>query len=351
MAMRKRNGRAARRRREPWWVGLDHAELLDVRLCDLELKLEGTALQARVDRLHDELARAGLRFKPHVWLSTSWFSPDGVPGFAMPFFLAHPRLARLEHRRMLEIEGGNHAWCMKLMRHETGHAIDNAFRLHYRKLWRETFGLYSKPYGSTYRPRPNSRRFVVNLDHWYAQSHPAEDWAECFAVWLRPGAAWRKDYAGWPALKKLESVDKLMTSIKGVPALVKNRTRPDSLAQTTMRLGDYYERKQKAFGVDYPGPHDDHLLRLFAEYGNGGRKASAASFMRKHRYRLMVIVAQITGQHRYVVDQALRQVIASCVKLGLRLARSERESVTGAAILLTTLTMSFVHSSRPEFLR
>jgi hypothetical protein len=323
---------------------------MEVRLCDLQLRLEGTALQARVERLYGELQRSGLCFRPHVWLSTSWFSPDGVPGFAMPFFLAHPRLARLEHGRMLEIEGGNHTWCMKLMRHETGHALDNAYRLHRRKRWREVFGPYSSPYVSTYRPRPNSRRFVVNLDHWYAQSHPAEDWAECFAVWLQPGSQWRRDYGGWPALRKLEFVDELMASIADQRPLVTDRSRPDSLAQIKMRLGDYYERKQKAFGLEYPGPHDDHLQRLFTADA-AGRRESAAAFLRRHRHKLVVSVAQITGQHRYVVDQALRQMIASCVKLGLKLSRSERESVVGAAILITTVTMSFVRSRGQEFLR
>lgn len=330
-------------------MGLDPAQLLEVRLCDLDLRLEGTALEARVARLHAELGRAGLRFRPRVWLSTSWFSPDGVPGFAMPFFLAHPRLARLERRRMLEIEGGGLVWCMKLMRHETGHAIDNAYRLHRRKSWRETFGPYSRPYASTYRPRPTSRRFVVNLDHWYAQSHPAEDWAECFAVWLQPGAQWRRHYAGWPALRKLEYVDGLMADIATQAPKVRDRSCPDTLSQVRMRLGDYYERKQKAFGLEYPGPHDDHLRRLFVE--SGGRRPSAAAFLRKHRLRLVIMVAQVTGQHRYVVDQVLRQVIASCVKLGLKLSRSERESVVGAAILLTTLTTTFVRSRNQEFLR
>ncbi|MEZ5963049.1 MAG: putative zinc-binding metallopeptidase [Planctomycetota bacterium] len=341
--------RAARRRHQPWWVDLDTAELLEVRLCDLHLRLEGTALMARVERLRNELRRAGLRFRPHVWLSTSWFSPDGVPGFAMPFFLAHPRLARLERRRMLEIEGGSLDWCMKLMRHEAGHALDNAYRLHRRKSWRECFGPYSQSYASTYRPRPTSRRFVVNLDHWYAQSHPAEDWAECFAVWLQPGSLWRRHYAGWPALRKLEYVDSLMGDIKAQAPQVRNRSCPDSLAQIKMRLGDYYERKQKAFGLEYPGPHDDHLLRLFV--ASGGRKVTAAAFLRRHRLRVIIMVAQITGQHRYVVDQVLRQVIASCVKLGLRLGRSDRESLIGAAILLTTLTMTFVRSRTQEFLR
>ena len=50
---------------------------------------------------------------------------------------------------------------------------------------------------------------------WYAQSHPDEDFAETFAVWLRPRSDWRRRYAGWPALKKLEYVDELMREIAG----------------------------------------------------------------------------------------------------------------------------------------
>ncbi len=50
---------------------------------------------------------ADIKVRPHVWLSEEWFSPDGVPGIAMPFYLAHPRLERLERRIMQEAEGGN----------------------------------------------------------------------------------------------------------------------------------------------------------------------------------------------------------------------------------------------------
>ena len=42
---------------------------------------------------------------------------------------------------------------------------------------------------------------------------PVEDFAETFAVWLQPRAVWRKRYAGWPALRKLEYVDELMAEI------------------------------------------------------------------------------------------------------------------------------------------
>ena len=77
----------------------------------------------------------------------------------------------------------------------------------------ELFGRSSTRYPSYYRPNPASRNFVQHLRLWYAQSHPDEDFAETFAVWLTPRSNWRKRYEGWPALKKLQYVDELMAEI------------------------------------------------------------------------------------------------------------------------------------------
>ena len=51
---------------------------------------------------------------------------------AVPFYLAHPRLERLEKAQMLAVEGGEHEWCMRILRHEAGHVIDNAYKLRLR---------------------------------------------------------------------------------------------------------------------------------------------------------------------------------------------------------------------------
>jgi hypothetical protein len=67
-------------------------ELLSVRLCDLNVSIEGTWLEEQIERVRDELAQRDLRFNPHFWLSDEWFSPTGVPGVALPFYLAHPKL-------------------------------------------------------------------------------------------------------------------------------------------------------------------------------------------------------------------------------------------------------------------
>ncbi len=168
------------------WSRLPDAELLQLRFSDLGLKLAGTPLERRLNRVHGELEKRGIAFRPHMWLSEEWFSPDGIPGIAVPFYLAHPRLMKLERHMMRQVEGGNGNWMMRILRHEVGHAIDTAYRLRRRARWREVFGPASLPYPESYRARPGSRSFVRHLGEWYAQSHPTEDFAETFAVWLKP---------------------------------------------------------------------------------------------------------------------------------------------------------------------
>ena len=65
----------------------------------------------------------------------------------------------------------------------------------------------------------------MHLEQWYAQSHPDEDFAETFAVWLAPDSNWRERYAGWPVLKKLEYVDATMREIADRRPAVVSRAR------------------------------------------------------------------------------------------------------------------------------
>ena len=196
----------------------------------------------------------GLRFRPHFWLSDEWYCPDGVPGVAIPFYLAHPRLARLELTYMLEVEGGTPEWCMRLLRHETGHAIENAYRLRLRRRRQKLFGKSSERYRDYYVPRPYSRRFVVHLEQWYAQSHPDEDFAETFAVWLAPDSNWRERYAGWPVIRKLEYVDELMQEIGDQRPVVVSRARVDALSRLRKTLRQHYEEKRRHYGLGRTSP-------------------------------------------------------------------------------------------------
>lgn len=250
---------------EPEWVNWTDDQLLDLRMCDLDLAIEGTELEKRIAELYAELESRGLAFRPHFWLSDDWFTPDDIPGIALPFYLAHPRLTQLEMRQMLEVEGGAPEECMRILRHETGHAIENAYLLRRRKRRQLVFGKSSKPYPDYYTPKPYSKNYVLHLDMWYAQSHPDEDFAETFAVWLNPQSLWRQRYAQWPALKKLEYVDELMRDLAGKPPLVNSKRRVGPLPSLRKTLRLHYEKKRKRYGLDYPDFYDRDLRRLFSD--------------------------------------------------------------------------------------
>ncbi len=324
--------------------------MLSRTIAELDLRIETSALAPLVEQLHAELKGAGLRFRPFVYLSYDWFTPDGIVGFAAPFFLAHPRLMRLERRQMLEVEGGSKDQCMRLLRHEAAHAFDNAYRLRRKKRFRELFGRSSEPYRDAYTPDPTSRDYVVNLDSWYAQSHPLEDFAETFAVWLRSRSRWRKQYADWPALAKLEGLDAWLKELGQSPAPVRCRQRPDVARTVKMTLGEYYTRKKDFYGAEQ-GPDEAALRNLFSDELVYRRRETAASFLQRHRRELTLRVSQFTGQHRYTVDQTLLDTIRACREAGLRLTKSERETHLDAVSLLTARTMHFVGGSGPHFRR
>src|SRR5512142_2577457 len=134
----------------PDWPALPDAQLLDVRMKDLPLGIEGSGLEPRIAELRAELESRDLRFPLHFYLADEWFTSDGVSSIAIAFYLAHPRLSQLEKAQMLEVEGGDHQWCMRILRHEAGHAIDNAYALRRRRQRRELFGSPHQPYPETY---------------------------------------------------------------------------------------------------------------------------------------------------------------------------------------------------------
>jgi len=329
-------------------MSLPDEELLDLRFCDLGIKLEGTPIEDRTALLWRQLERRHLRVRPHCWLSDEWFSPDDVPGIAVPFYLAHPRLARLERRMMHEVEGGTHRWCMQILRHEAGHCVDTAFHLHRRRRWQRVFGLASRAYPEWYRPRPYSKSYVQHLEAWYAQSHPSEDFAETFAVWLNPGSRWRHQYKGWPALKKLEYVDELMGQIADEPPRVTSRERIGSLPRLRKTLRTHYKERQTRYGIDEPELFDTDLRKLFSDDSKHTRCESAAAFLRRVRPDLRRRVAYWSGEFQYTIDQVLQEMMTRCNRLKLRRNLSERRSKQDATILLTVHTMKFLNNGHRE---
>ena len=343
MQARARNSASRHRRKGPWWEDVSRPELLEIRICDLDLNLAGTLLADRLEQLHEELADRDLRLKPHAWLSSEWFSPDGVPGIAIPFYLAHERLMRLEKRKMHEVEGGTDRQCMRLLRHEAGHAMSTAFRLHYRRRWQKAFGSVRQPYPESYVPRARSRNYVQHLDWWYAQAHPAEDFAETFAVWLKPGTRWRKTYATWPALKKLEYVDELMGEIAGRSAVVRSRRHVDPLSKDRRTLGEYYDERQARYGTGGTLIFDKELRMLFSDDPRHHNRESAAAFLRRMRARIRETAARWTGESAYTVDLVVSEMIERSKELKLRRVSTELRAREDVSVLVAVQATKLLH--------
>jgi Putative zinc-binding metallo-peptidase len=328
------------------WPELSDDELLQLRLSDLPLKLEGTVVETRIDQLKRELEGRGLNFPLHFYLSDEWFTPDGQASMAVPFYLAHPRLERLEKAQMLAVEGGEHEWCMRILRHEAGHVIDNAYKLRLRRQRRKLFGSPQQPYPEFYAPRPYSKSYVLHLDPWYAQSHPDEDFAETFAVWLTPESNWKTRYAGWLAIKKLEYMDALMRSLVGKHPLLNQVEELDPLRRLNRTLRYHYRKKRGHYGVDHPTFYDRDLRKLFSDAPEHAAHMTAAQFLGRHRRQVRKVVADWTGIYQYTIDKVLEDIIVRCRELKLRLATPEQDALQEFTVLLTVQVMNYLHSGR-----
>jgi len=317
-----------------------------MRLCDLDVRIEGTWVEGCIGRLRDELAARGLRLRPHHWVSSEWFTPVGVPGIAIPFYLLHPRLMRLERRQMLEVEGGSRDSCIKLLRHECGHAIQQAYRLHRRRRWQRHFGKASTPYPDSYRPRPASRRFVQHLPLHYAQSHPDEDFAETFAVWMQPRHRWRRRYEGWPALAKLEYVDELMGELRGAPAPVRSRRHVDPLTRLRTTLAEHYEERRRQYGTDAFDVYDRDLRRVFSDDPRHGDWPRAGALLRRHRREIRAGVSRWTGEHQFILEQVLDDMIQRARELDLRAVGDEARLLTDFSLMLAVHTTRSLYDRR-----
>jgi hypothetical protein len=330
-------------KREPAWARYSDEDLLQVRMKDLGVAIKGSWLEGQLERMHDELASRDVAVRAHAWLSHEWFSPHDTPGIAIPFYLAHPRLMRLERKMVLEVEGGAARECMRILRHEAGHVVQRAYNLHRRRRWQQLFGNAGKRYPDHYRPDPTSKRYVQHLRRWYAQCHPDEDFAETFAVWLTPRSSWRKKYADWPALKKLEYVDELMSELAGVKPVPKRRTEMDPMRELRMTLGEHYAAKRKRFAVDAPTVFDRDLKRIFSSDQQNAPVAS--SVIKRHRNRIMTSVSQSTGEYPLALDAALEDVMDRTRVLKLRAAGSEIRIRNEITALLTKRSVTSLYSA------
>jgi hypothetical protein len=330
----------------PAWEVWDDERLLDVRMCDLGLRIRGSFVAPFLRQVRRELRQRGILLRPHFWLSDEWFCPDGIAGVAIPFYLAHPRLTRLEQAQMLEVEGGTPDWCLRILRHEVGHAVENAYGLRRRKRRIQLFGRSSEKYPEDYAPRPYSKSFVVHLEAGYAQSHPDEDFAETFAVWLTPGSDWARRYAGWKALRKLEYVDELMREIAGKEPRRRGGGELEPLRSLGKTLREHYGQRREAYGVGELELYDRDLRRLFSDAPEHAKAPSAARFLSRFRKDAGRRVRRFTGSYQYLIDRVLGEMIERCRQLNLRLATPEEQAREDFLVLLAVRVVNDLHTGR-----
>src|SRR5687768_11970731 len=307
------------------WEGQRRA-LLSQRISELGLSIRGTLVEQLVERLYRELDDRGLAFRPPVYLSDQWGCPDGTPLIGVPFYLADPRLTKLEEEMAVDVEGELDA--MRYLRHEAGHAFNYAYRLYERADWHALFGPYSRPYRERYKADPFSRRYVRHILGWYAQKHPDEDFAESFAVWLTPNRDWRTEYAGWPALAKLEYVDRVMREVGSRKPRVAKIT-ADDLPVEAMHytLADHYREVDEGIPIEDERHFDGDLRNLFATEGDAPEGESATTFLRRHRREVVGRIAYWTGESAPEVRAFIDFLTERAEALGLRVRGLEASTL------------------------
>jgi hypothetical protein len=323
-------------------------ELLKRPIRDLKLRIEGSPLEKYVKQLQDEIQGKGLvRFRPACYLSDEWACPDREPIIGIPFYLADPKVAAIE-RQLNDLEDEREI--MMYLRHEAGHAFNYAYQLYDTKEWLDLFGPFDRPYLDNYTPIPFSRRFVRHIAGWYAQKHPDEDFAETFAVWLTPRSAWKKRYAGWPAMQKLEYVDRLARELA-------NRDPPRPLAKAlaelpveemTHSLEEFYSSSlpDDAMAISDLVP-DGELEDIFTAGPAREGLVPAGTALAAHRKTMTDKIAYWTGIRRSLAKKLVETILRRSRELELFVDRArEAEQLLDVTVLATTLAMNYLQRGK-----
>jgi predicted nucleic acid-binding protein len=324
-------------------------ELLKTPVSKLPLAVEGSPLERYVRRLRREMEAKRFRFKPEVYLTDGWGCPDRTPVIGIPFYLADPRLVRLEEEQTGEVEDPR--TIMMLLRHEAGHAVNYAYRLWRRPSWGEIFGRFTKPYRDSFRPDRMSRHYVRHIAVYpygrtYAQKHPDEDFAETFAVWLTPGSSWRRRYRNWPVIRKLLYVDRLMKEVRRELPESRSSRRLLPVDRMTLTLAEHYGKKAERFRRDARGYVDDSLHDAFPA-SRGQVLRPAAALFRRYRERLVERVVHWSVLTPAEAETLVRKLEAraAALKLSYR-PGAEGERLMDVVSLVIALALDYAYTGR-----
>ena len=321
---------------EPIWE-TERSELLSRQISALGLTIHGSRVERLVSRLDGELGARGIAFRPPVYLSDEWGCPDGSPVIGVPFYLADKRLERIEEEHAGSVEGDEEA--MRYLRHEAGHAMNYAFRIHDRPDFTSTFGDYARPYREHFATNPLSRDHVRHILGWYAQKHPDEDFAETFAVWLTPELDWRTEYADWPALQKLEWLDGVMQGIADVVPDAPLVTEDDMPVEAMHWTVAEHYAGDELLALDDGRQFDRDLTRIFTRAHRAEAGETAAAYLERHEPELIARISYWAGVSAGVVRSLVRTLRERSTAMELQVLEREATSLIeltafGTAVLL-----------------
>jgi Putative zinc-binding metallo-peptidase len=318
--------------------------LLDTRICDLGLKIEGSQVERFAQQFYRELEQKKiLKFRPGVYLTDEWGCPSGEPVIGIPFYLARADVAQVE-RDNNDLESDREI--MMYLRHEAGHAFNYAYRLHRTPEWKQLFGPYRRPYRENYRPVLFSKDYVRYLPGWYAQKHPDEDFAETFAVWMTPRSNWREKYRGWGAMAKLQYMERTAKQLGNIDPLRKRGTPDITVDEMEMTVGEFYRHTSEQIPL-LEVTQDADLAAIFAVSKKIKTAAPASQFLQKNRKALVDQISSWTAMPRPQVRRLMESIEKRSAELGLLIdTRKEAEHLSEVSVFATTLVMNHLARGR-----
>ena len=161
------------------------------------------------------------------------------------------------------------------------------YKLQRQRRWQKLFGRSSKRYPNYYGPIRRARISSSTCACGTRRAIPDEDFAETFAVWLKPRSDWRKRYAEWPALKKLEYVDELMARDRRGRAAADAARRRRSVEPVTPHAWRALRPQAGASTASIRRPsYDRDLQRIFSDDPRHKAAPAASTFLRRNRGKI-----------------------------------------------------------------
>jgi hypothetical protein len=303
-------------KKNPRVRALSFQALLNTRVCDLDLRPEDTLRECLIQLRH-ELAHKHIEFFPHFYFGEEpWGCIDQTASVEVPFYLANTKLRRIAEKYYLTYSKEE---IMMILRHETGHALNYAYKFWTRRDWKQLFGKFRKPYPNIYHFNNQSKEFVrylhfVGHPH-YAQKHPDEDFAETFAVWLDPTSKWKWNYRKWDgALEKLQFIELLFGKerIAGRRPLKVRYDEKDNYKTIDATVAEYFEIEKK---VDpRVKEYTEDLKEIFPDVSTKARMLIRADLFIQHyaKYLEEELVTWIAKADRRDVQTYLRELQTLC---------------------------------------